>query len=178
TWPLAVAMSVGRAKKARYASEFPSSRRIGATTRSYGRGRPTAYGLRLQLAVQDLVGDLDHLAAGLHRRLLDEVEGLGLAQLVLVHQLALGPVDDLARLELLLEALVLLVERLQLLEAAERDLERGDQLALLERLDEIRQRAGVAGLLDQVALAERGEDQHRGLPLVGDLAGRAEAVEA
>src|SRR5438552_7881219 len=76
TWPLAVAMSVGRAKKARYASEFPSSRRIGATTRSYGRGRPTAYGLRLQLAVQDLVGDLDHLAAGLHRRLLDEVEGL------------------------------------------------------------------------------------------------------
>ena len=85
----------------------------------------------------------------------------------LVHQQALGPVDDLAGLELLLEAGGLVVQRLHLAEPAERHLDRRDQLAALERLDEVGERAGVAGLLDQVALAEGGEDQHGGAALAG-----------
>ena len=46
----------------------------------------------------------------------------------------------------------------------------GMQLVLLERLDQVGEGAGVAGLLDQVALAEGGEDDDRGPPLAGDLA--------
>ena len=37
----------------------------------------------------------------------------------------------------------------------------GDQLAALERLHQVGGDAGVAGLLDQVALAEGGEDENR-----------------
>ena len=96
---------------------------------------------------------------------------------VAVHQEALGAVDDLAGLQLLLEARVLVEQRLHLAEAAERHLDRGDQLRLLERLHQVRERAGVAGLLDQVALAEGGEDQHGGLALGADLAGGGQAVE-
>ena len=50
------------------------------------------------------------------------------------------------------------------------------QVALLERLDEIRQRAGVPRLLDQVVLRERGEDEHRAQLLARDRARRGEAV--
>ena len=81
---------------------------------------------------------------------------------MLVHQAALGPVDDLARLEPLGEVGVLVLERDDLLEAPERHLDRGDQVALLERLHEVGERAGVARLVDEVALRERGEDQDRG----------------
>ena len=95
---------------------------------------------------------------------------------VLVHQPALGPVDDLARLEALGEVGVLVLERDDLLEAAERHLDRGDEVALLERLHEVRERARVAGLVDEIVLRERGEDQHRGESLARDRAGRGEAV--
>ncbi len=95
----------------------------------------------------------------------------------LVHQLALGPVDDLAGLELLLEARGLVVQRPDLLEPAQRHLDRGHELAALERLDQVGERPGVAGLLDEVALAEGGEDQDRGAALARDLAGRGEPVE-
>ena len=40
------------------------------------------------------------------------------------------------------------------------------------------ERAGVARLLDQLALRERGEDQHGGQAFARDLAGGGEAVEA
>ena len=85
-------------------------------------------------------------------------EGVALGQPVLVHQQALGPVDQLAGLELLLEALALVVQRLHLLEAAEATSRAGISSLLLERLHQVGERAGVAGLLDQVALAEGGED--------------------
>ena len=52
------------------------------------------------------------------------------------------------------------------------------QVALLERLHEVRERAGVARLLDEVVLRERGEDQHGREPLARDGAGRGEAVHA
>ena len=62
-------------------------------------------------------------------------------------------------------------ERPHLPEAADGHLDGGDQLAALERLDQVGQGAGVAGLLDEVALAERGEDEHGGAALGGDLPG-------
>ena len=99
-------------------------------------------------------------------------------QPALVDQDALGPVDQLARLQLLAERVDLAAQALQLAEPADRDLDRGDQIALLERLDEVRQRAGVAGLLDDLALAERGEHQHAADPLGGDRPRRVEAVHA
>jgi hypothetical protein len=61
---------------------------------------------------------------------------------------------------------------------AEGDLDGGDQLAALERLDQVGEGAGVAGLLDEVALAEGREDQHGGPALAGDLAGGGQPVEA
>ena len=54
------------------------------------------------------------LRALAHGLLLDEREGVLLGHAVLVHQHALGPVDDLARLELLLEVVDLVGQRLQL----------------------------------------------------------------
>ena len=97
---------------------------------------------------------------------------------MLVHQPALGPVDRLARFEPFGEVGVLVLERDDLLEAAERHLDRGQQVALLERLHQIREGARVARLLDEVVLRERGEDQHRGEPLARDGARRGEAVHA
>ena len=59
-------------------------------------------------------------------------------------------------------------EGLHLLEAAQGDLDGRQQLALLERLDQIGQGPGVARLVDQVALAEGGEDEHGGQSLADD----------
>ena len=53
------------------------------------------------------------------------------------------------------------------------------QLDPLERLDQVGGHAGVAGLVDQVALAEGGEDEHRHLEVeVADGPGRGQAVGA
>ena len=83
---------------------------------------------------------------------------------------------DLASLELLAERVDLAGEGAQFTEAAHRHLDRGDQVALLERLHQEGQRSGVAGLLDHLALAERREDQDAAQLLAGDDAGRLEAV--
>ncbi len=69
-----------------------------------------------------------------------------------------------------------MLERHDLLEAAERHLDRRDQVALLERLHQVGQRAGVARLLDEVVLRERGEDQNRAQLLARDRARGGEAV--
>ena len=63
---------------------------------------------------------------------------------------------------------VLVLERHDLLEAAERHLDRRDEVALLERLHQVRERAGVAGLVDEIVLRERGQDQHGRQSLAGD----------
>src|SRR5205823_2399963 len=87
-------------------------------------------------------------------------------------------VDQLPGLELLLEALHLPLERLDLGEATQGDLDGRDQLALLKGLDQVGEGTRVAGLLDQVALAEGGEDEHGRPPLARDLPGSGEAVHA
>ena len=60
------------------------------------------------------------------------------ASAVVVHEHALGPVDDLAGLEPRRRSLDLALERGELGEAAERHLDRRDQVALLERLHDVR----------------------------------------
>ena len=132
TWPPAVAMSVGRAKKARYVKELPSRRRILDTA-----GSP----VREQLAVEHELGDVLHPDPVVHGPLLDEREGVRLRQSVDVHQPALGPVDQLAGLQPLLERADFSTERLQFGVAGVGQLERGHEVALLERLDQVGQRA-------------------------------------
>ena len=65
-----------------------------------------------------------------------------------------------------------------LAEPADRHLDRGDEVGDGERLDQIRHRTRVAGPLDQVALAERGEDDDRRDALAGDLRCGVDAVAA
>src|SRR5215218_4198233 len=86
TCPLAVAMSVGSAKNARYVSEFPSRRR------SFTRGAS-----RTQGAGEDPLGDIAHPAPLAHRGALDEGERVLFAQAALVDEDPLRAVDDLAR---------------------------------------------------------------------------------
>ena len=74
------------------------------------------------------------------------------------------------------EALHLDLERMQLGVPRQRDLDGRHQVALLERLHQVRHGAGRPGPLDQVALRERGQNHHRGDPLVGDLLGRRQAI--
>ena len=89
----------------------------------------------------------------------------------MIHELALGAIDELARLQLVREGEVLVGECPHLLKTTKGNFDRRDELVLLERLHEVRERAGVARLLDQVALTERCEDQH-GRVLVGRDRGR------
>ena len=94
--------------------------------------------------------DLVDLSPGVHRVLLQEAPRVGLGQTVLVHQTSLGTVDDLARFQPLGEVGILPLERDDLLEPAQRGDDRREEVAGLEGLDEVRERAGVAGLLDEV----------------------------
>ena len=56
-----------------------------------------------ELTLQDLLGDVTHARATAHRRLLDDLEGRRLVESALLHQHLLGPLDDLARLDLVLD---------------------------------------------------------------------------
>src|SRR5205807_1195865 len=87
-----------------------------------------------ELAVEDTTRDLTDLDALVHRRRLDEAPRVLLVETVLVGQTTLGTVDELARLETLLEVDDAALERRELGVASQRDLDRGDQVALLERL--------------------------------------------
>src|SRR5918994_7088666 len=89
TCPLAVAMSAGSAKNARYVSELPSR------SSSFGMGSG-----RTQRAVDHSLGDGPHLRSFAHRPALDERERVLLGHLDLVHEDALGPLDRLAGFEL------------------------------------------------------------------------------
>ena len=113
-----------------------------------------------------------------HRGSLDEREGFAFLHPTFVDQQTLGSIDDLARLQLLAQGIDLAGEVLHLAEAPDGYFDRGDQIALLIRLDEIRQRTGVACLFDHLALAERGQHQHTADPFCGDRASRLEAIDA
>ncbi|CAB4895251.1 unannotated protein [freshwater metagenome] len=79
---------------------------------------------------------------------------------------------------MLFERVHLAAEGLQFTEAADGDLDGRDEVALLIRLDQVGQRTGVAGLLDDLALAERREDEHAAQPLGVDQRRSREPVHA
>ena len=70
------------------------------------------------------------------------------------------------------------MQRLELGETTDRDLDGREEVGALERLDEVGEGPGISGALDEVALAERREDQDRRQALARDLARRGQAVEA
>ena len=72
---------------------------------------------------------------------------------------------------------MLLLDGPVLLEARHGHVDGGDELAALERLDQVGGDAGVTRLLDQVALAEGGQDEHRHPVVGGDAPGRLDAVD-
>src|SRR2546423_1342600 len=104
-------MSGGSAKNARYVKEFPSSR------------RSLLMASRRQITSHHTFGHGPHLGALGHGALLDEREGVLFRQAMTIHEHALGAVDDLARLQLLLESLHLIGQRAQLLEAGDGELD-------------------------------------------------------
>ena len=118
-----------------------------------------------------------HGEPAIHRGLLDPAERLRLAEPHLLVEQALGPVDELAGLEALDHVGDLGLEGHDLLVAAERDLDRGQQVVRGERLHDVGERAGFARALHELFLAERGQ-QHDGRDVVlGELLGGRDAVE-
>ena len=109
--------------------------------------------------------------------MLDERERLGFGEAAGVDEQALRPIDDLAGGELLLERFGELGQRPQFAEAPDRHFDGRHQLAALEGLDEIGEGSGVAGPLDEIALAERREDEDRTDPVPGEFAGHLESIE-
>ena len=104
----------------------------------------------------DTVGHLAHRQAQVHRGLLDPAEGVRLAQSRgRAAATFLARSTRLAGLEPLGEVGHLGLERGNLGEPAHRHLDRRHQVGLGEGLDQVGHRAGVAGPLDEVALARR-----------------------
>src|SRR5262249_25815195 len=104
-----------------------------------------------ELAVEDAASDVVHLDPIVHCLLLEEAPCLLLGRAVLVHEDALGAVDRLALLESLGQVPDVPFQRRQLGISPERHLDGGNQVALLERLDQIRERTRVTRLFDEIA---------------------------
>ena len=163
--------------------EKVASHRVHAKASRHAARRNVALGT--DCALDDLLRDLAHRGPLVHRRLLDEREGLGLPHAFLVHELALGPVDPPARDQLLFEIAfvvgeggILGLESLHLVKPRKGHLDSRQQLVLLEGLDQISERPSVAGLLDEIALAESREDEHRRSPVHVYLTRRRQPVES
>src|SRR3569833_1800586 len=118
-----------------------------------------------------------HCHAAVHRGLLEEAERLRLGPPAGRLEQALRPVDGLAGLQPVLQRADLRLQALDLLEAADRHLDRRHEVGLGEGLDEVRHRAGLPSPLDELALGEGGEDDDGGDPVRGDPLGRRDAVE-
>src|SRR3954451_13046979 len=128
-------------------------------------------------AGDDRLGYRAHCHAAVHRGLLDEAERLGLGPPAGRLEQALRPVDGLAGLQPVLQRADLRLQALDLLEPADRHLDRGHEVGLGEGLDEVGHGAGLTCALDQLALGEGGEDDDGGDPFRGDALGRRDAVE-
>src|SRR6478609_2787242 len=117
----------------------------------------------------DRVGHLAHTEPAVHGRLLDPPERVGLGQLEPRHEDALGPVDRLAGLEPLAEVGDLALERLELGPPRRGDVDRGCEVGLGERLDDVGHDTRVTRALDELLLAERGQHDDRRDALLADL---------
>ena len=103
--------------------------------------------------------------------------GVGLADALARHQHALGALDDAARLECLGQRSRLRARVGQLGAARLGRRDRGQHVVLPERLDEVAERARLAGRLHDVALGEGRHHDDRHLALGEDLPGRLDTVE-
>ena len=174
-WPLRAGRRVTRGPVPRPSGSpavLASGRRSGACR--VGARRPLG---QLGTVGEHALGDLLHRQPQVHGGLLDPPEGLGLGEVEPLLQDALGAVDQLAGLQPLGQVGDLRLELAELGEAAQRHLDGRHEVVLGERLDQVGHRTGVAGPLDQLALAEGGEDDDRGDALRGDGLGRGDAVE-
>src|SRR6266508_3422318 len=138
-----------------------------------GWGRRLRRGGRLEHAA----GDLGEGELAVHGRPAHAHEGLLLGKAELLHQLALGALDHLARGQLGLQVLDRLLEVAVLGRAGEGDLHGGEQLRRLERLDQVPDRAGLRRALDQILVREGGQHQHRAGALLDDPGGRLDPVQ-
>src|SRR4051794_21871290 len=125
---------------------------------------------------QNAVSHFAHGHAVVHCGSLNPFEGLRLGHAVGRHQHAFRPLDGLSGLQPFVQRGDLGLQRGHLGEPGERDLDSRHEVALLERLDQVGHRTGGPGPLDELALAERGQDDHRGDPGSRDLLRRGETV--
>src|SRR5581483_245744 len=169
---------------ARRGGRAPRARPQGARD-GRGSGRPcsnraSARGARLtglEGRDQRLRDDLQRPAGEL-RGPPEPLERLLLRQTLLLHQQPLRPLDRLARRQRLGERLRLLAQRRQLVVPGARRLDRGQQIALAERLDQVAEHARLDGARDELLLAIRGQHHDRDRPRVEDPSRRLDPVEA
>src|SRR5207249_4301433 len=120
---------------------------------------PTRRRLRRQRPVQDFLRDIGNAGAPVHRRALEEPPGRVFIEAVLVHETALCAVDELAGREAPLELGDAVLERTQLRVPRQRELDGGYEIALLERLHQVSERAGVARLGGESSAAIRSRSE-------------------
>src|SRR6056300_1696103 len=113
-----------------------------------------------QRAVEDAVSDIAHPHPLRHRGALNKRESVRFRHADLIDQQALGSIDEFAGLELLAEGVDLTGQVPELTKPSDRHLDRGNEIAPLERLDQKGERTSVAGLLDHLALTEGREHEH------------------
>src|SRR4051794_8048507 len=164
---------VMRAASRRDSCRIAARKAAGIATRM--RGERLLLGGRQLL--DDGLGDVVHGEPAVHGRLLDPAERLGLRQAHLLVEQALGAVDELAGLEPLDHVGDLGLEGHDLRVPGEGDLDRGQQVVRGEGLDDVRERAGLAGLLDELLLAERREEHDGGDVVAREPLRRLDAVE-
>jgi len=95
---------------------------------------------------------------------------------LLVHQDAFGAVDQLAGFQGLLKIRNLLLQILKLIEARQRNLDRGAELLLAIGFHKVRDHAGLARALDQIPLAVGAQEDHRRDPLLRQHLSRLDPV--
>ena len=128
------------------------------------------------LRQDDRLRDLLHRLARVHGHFLDLAERLRLGQVLRIHQNAFGAVNNLARLQRLGQITHLLLQFAKFLKAGERDINRRTDLLFAERLDQIAYHPRFFRAVYQVALALRGEQQHRRDPFLRQNLRRVNAV--
>src|SRR6476620_3875330 len=125
---------------------------------------------------EDSLGDFLHGLAGVHTGLADPMECFRLAELVGIHQHALGTLDDLARFERVVEVADLLLERAELLEPGERELDDRHELGFAERLDDVADNAGFASLLHELSVRKSRQEHDRSNALRRENSGCLDAI--
>ena len=124
------------------------------------------------------LGDLAQRATGLLRGAAHAREGVGLGEVVALHQEPLGPLDHLARRERLAQVAGFGSHRLQLGVARPRGFDRRQQVVLPKRLDQVAEDPRLDRPLDHLALGKGRHDHDRNRVALQDLAGDLDPIQA